>query len=391
MTPENKATALIVAAGTGSRAGTSIPKQYTIVRGKPVVVHAAEALMAHGDVGALFIAIGPGQRALAEDAFRDSACVPQFVEGGATRQQSVRNGLEAIASTGSGGKVLIHDAARPFVPLSVIDRLLAALSDHPGAIPVLPVVDSIVRGDGYLEESVDRAGLWRVQTPQAFDLAAILAAHRLWPAEQEATDDSRILAATGNAVALVAGDERLAKLTYPGDFAAMNDIGNQMLSVLPIRIGQGYDVHRLEAGEELWLGGVRIDHHSGLSGHSDADVALHAITDALLGAVADGDIGSHFPPSDPQWRGARSAQFLRHAVECVARAGYRVGNIDLTIICEQPRIGPHRDAMREEIARICSIPAASVSVKATTTERLGYTGRMEGIAAQAVALVIESA
>ena len=386
---ENKAVALIVAAGTGSRAGMAIPKQYSIVRGKPVVVHAAEALMAHGDVGTLFIAIGPGQQEQAAEAFRDCAFAPQFVEGGTTRQESVRNGLEAIIAAGFGGGVLIHDAARPFVPVPVIDRLLIALSDRAGAIPVLPVVDSIVRGDGDLEEAVDRAGLWRVQTPQAFDLAAITTAHRLWPVDQEATDDSRVLAAAGKTVALVAGDERLAKLTYPGDFAAMNEVVNQ--AIPPMRIGQGYDVHRLEAGEELWLAGVRIAHHSGLAGHSDADVALHAITDALLGAVADGDIGSHFPPSDPQWRGARSAQFLRHAVECVGKAGYRVGNIDLTIICEQPKIGPHRDAMREEIARICSIPVTSVSVKATTTERLGYTGRMEGIAAQAVALVIESA
>jgi 2-C-methyl-D-erythritol 4-phosphate cytidylyltransferase/2-C-methyl-D-erythritol 2,4-cyclodiphosphate synthase len=258
--------------------------------------------------------------------------------------------------------------------------LIAALEEHSGAIPVLPVVDSLaVDRDGIMDGTADRETLRRVQTPQAFRFDAILAAHHGWEGKPLAGDDAQVLRAAGQDVALVRGHERLAKLTFAEDF---------MTGLPPVRTGLGYDVHRLVAGEELWLGGIEIAHDKGLSGHSDADVALHALTDALLGAIADGDIGSHFPPSDPQWKGARSSQFLEHAVKLVRAKGYTVGNIDLTIICEEPKIGPHRAAMRARIADLLGVDIDRVSVKATTTERLGFTGRGEGIAAQAVATLV---
>jgi 2-C-methyl-D-erythritol 4-phosphate cytidylyltransferase/2-C-methyl-D-erythritol 2,4-cyclodiphosphate synthase len=298
------------------------------------------------------------------------------VIGGATRQQSVLRGLEALAQA-NPELVLIHDAARPVLPQAVIDRLLAALAVQPGAIPVLPVVDSLAATDGELMgEPADRAALRRVQTPQAFRYAAILAAHRSWSGAADAGDDAQVARAAGLAVALVEGDERLHKLTFAEDFAP---------TLPPVRTGTGYDVHRLAAGEELWLCGVRIAHDRGLAGHSDADVAIHALVDALLGAIGAGDIGSHFPPSDPQWRGAESARFLEHAVALASEAGYAVGNVDLTIICEAPKIGPHREAMRQRLAEIMGVEAGVVSIKATTTEKLGFTGRAEGIAAQAIA------
>ena len=273
--------------------------------------------------------------------------------------------------------VLIHDAARPDLPHSVTTRLLAALADHDGAIPVLPVVDSLALDrDGIMQGSADRDALRRVQTPQAFRREAILAAHRAWQGEAGAGDDAQVLRAHGGEVALVEGDERLAKLTFAGDF---------MTDTPAVRTGMGYDVHRLVEGEELWLGGIRIEHDKGLAGHSDADVALHALTDAILGAIGNGDIGTHFPPSDPQWKGASSDRFLVHAAKLAAEAGYALSNADLTIICEAPKIGPHREAMRERIAALLGVDIVQLSVKATTTERLGFTGRGEGIAAQAIA------
>ncbi len=299
------------------------------------------------------------------------------VVGGATRQESVLKGLEALSAA---EHVLIHDAARPDIPVAVIQRLVSALADHPGAIPSLSVVDSLAHADGDLMAgSAQRESLRRVQTPQAFRFGDIMAAHRTWQGRPAAGDDAQVLHAAGGVVALVQGDERLAKLTFAEDF---------VVELPPMRVGTGFDVHRLVAGEELWLGGIKIDHDKGLSGHSDADVALHALVDALLGAIGEGDIGSHFPPSDEQWKGASSDRFLVHAADLVAKAGYRVGNVDLTIICEAPKIGPYRDAMRARIAELLDVDSTAVSVKATTTERLGFTGRGEGIAAQAVATVV---
>jgi 2-C-methyl-D-erythritol 4-phosphate cytidylyltransferase/2-C-methyl-D-erythritol 2,4-cyclodiphosphate synthase len=299
----------------------------------------------------------------------------------------VRGGLEALVAD-APALVLIHDAARPLLPRAVIERLCAALEAFPGAIPVLPVVDSLCHAeadertpDGVMGAPARREALRRVQTPQAFRYPEILAAHRDWPGETNAGDDAQVAQAAGLAIALVAGDEALHKLTYATDFG-------DATALPPIRTGTGFDVHRLEDGEELWLCGVKIAHHQGLAGHSDADVAIHALVDALLGAIGAGDIGQHFPPSDAQWRGASSDRFLAHAVGLVGKAGYGIGNVDVTIICEAPKIGPHRDAMRSRLAAIMGTSTEQVSVKATTTEKLGFAGRGEGIAAQAIATVL---
>ena len=281
-------------------------------------------------------------------------------------------------------RVLIHDAARPFLPPDVVDRLLAALHDYDGAIPALPVADTLVRWDGQLGETVDRQGLYRVQTPQAFVYDAVVAAHRSWPADRDATDDAQMVRSSGLKVAIVAGDTMLEKITHPQDLAAAQARAGQATET---RSATGFDVHRLEAGKELWLGGVLIPHERGLSGHSDADVALHALTDALLGTIAQGDIGTHFPPSDPQWKGASSDRFLRHAAGLIADRGGRITFVDLTLICEEPKIGPHRPAIRARVAELLGLDESRVSIKATTTERLGFTGRGEGIAAQACATV----
>lgn len=370
--------ALLVAAGTGSRAGGETPKQFRTVGGKTVIAHAVDALTGHPAIDGLIIVTGAGQQETAR-AVLGNRPVTAFVEGGATRRDSVRAGLEAIAASGGASCVLIHDSARPFLPATIIDRLLTALSEAPGAIPVLPVVDTLIRGTG---EVVARDGLHRVQTPQAFTFDAILTAHRNWNASHEATDDAQMLRACGHDVTLVEGDEALEKLTFPADFQKAEA---RMNTQRTIRTGMGYDVHRLAAGEELWLGGVQIPHGKGLAGHSDADVGIHALVDAILGALADGDIGSHFPPSDSQWRGVASSRFLDHARCLVAARGGRIDHVDLTLICEAPKIGPHRDAMRARLAEILAIPLDRVSVKATTTERLGFAGRGEGIAAQAIA------
>lgn len=368
--------AVVVAAGKGLRAGQPAPKQFVRWRGKPVVRHSVEALLASG-AHPVLVAIPAGADALAAEAL-DGLAV-RLLTGGETRQQSVAIALEALAAD-SPDAVLIHDAARPVLPRAVIDRLLAALDVHAAAIPVLPVPDSIVHVDGTaMGTPANRDALRRVQTPQAFRFADILAAHREWAGAPMAGDDAQVAQAAGLAVTLVEGDEALHKLTYSSDFAPARP---------PVRVGSGYDVHQLAEGEELWLCGVRIDHSHGLAGHSDADVAIHALVDAILGAAAAGDIGQHFPPSDPQWRGASSDRFLAHAVQIAGQAGYAIGNIDVTIICEAPKIGPHRDAMRERLAAIMGVDPAVVSVKATTTEKLGFTGRREGIAAQAVATLI---
>ena len=366
--------AVVVAAGQGLRAGQPLPKQFARWRGKAVVRHSVEALAAEG-IAPIIVAIPQGAEDIAGAALDGIASV-RLITGGETRQQSVRLGLEAL-SEDAPDMVLIHDAARPILPAAVTRRLIAGLAVQPGAIPVLPVVDSLAEErDGVMHAPADREALRRVQTPQAFRYPAILAAHRAWTGAANAGDDAQVAQANGLTIAHVAGDEALQKLTFAHDFAAP----------LPaVRVGTGYDVHRLEDGEELWLCGVHIAHSQGLSGHSDADVAIHALVDALLGAIGAGDIGQHFPPSDPQWRGAPSSRFLQHAVGLVGDAGYAVGNIDVTIICEAPKIGPHREAMRARLAEIAGIDLARVSVKATTTEKLGFTGRGEGIAAQAVA------
>lgn len=375
--------AIVVAAGKGIRAGGHIPKQFAILCGKPMVLHSVGALSSHPAVTDIAVVTGAGQEDQAREKLGDSVGLVRLVSGGAERRDSVRAGLEALAGTGAT-RVLIHDAARPFLPATVIDALLAALDHAPGAVPALPVADTLARGDATLGDNVLRTGLNRIQTPQAFHFDAILAAHRAWPADEEATDDAQMLRRMGQDVMLVPGDPMLEKITHPADFAAAEA---RHAAGLVSRSAMGFDVHRLEVGQELWLGGVLIPHDKGLSGHSDADVALHAITDALLGTIGAGDIGMHFPPSDPKWRGAASAQFLDHAAGLVRAQGGIIDFIDLTLICEAPKIGPHREAIRGSVAAILRLDPGAVSVKATTTERLGFAGRGEGIAAQAIATV----
>ncbi len=369
--------ALIVAAGEGLRAGGDVPKQYARIGGKAMLAHAVDALAGHPGVDAVRVVIGAGQEAPFAEALAGRA-LPAPVAGGATRQASVRNGLAAIEAD----IVLIHDAARPFLPAAVVDRLLAALADAAGAVPVLPVVDTLARGDDLLGDTVARAGLWRVQTPQAFHLPAIRDAHARWTGP-DATDDAQVARAAGLAIRTVAGDRRLEKLTHEEDFAA----ARARFGMTDIRTGTGFDVHAFAPGDGVWLCGVRVPHGAALAGHSDADVGLHALTDAILGAIGEGDIGDHFPPSDPRWKGAASARFVEHARDLVAARGGRIGHVDMTLICEAPKVGPHRAAMRAEIARLLGLDIGRVSVKATTTEGLGFTGRREGIAAQAVATV----
>jgi len=368
--------ALIVAAGKGERVGGDIPKQFLPLAGLSLVEHSRRALAAHPGIDRVVTMVAAGNEAFVEG---------ETAIGGVTRRESVLNGLEAI---GAARRVLIHDAARPIVPAPVVDRLLTALESAKGAVPVLAVADTIAgkgagKGDS-LGDTVDRSALVRVQTPQAFDYAAILAAHRAWPAGEEATDDAQILRRAGHDVAMVDGDPLLDKITYPGDIALAEA---RLAANMRVRTATGYDVHRLVAGEQLWLGGVLIPHDKGLSGHSDADVALHAITDAVLGTIAAGDIGQHFPPSDPRWKGAESGQFLEHAASLVAAKGGMIDFVDLTIICEAPKIGPYRDAIRDRVSALLRVSREQISVKATTTERLGFTGRGEGIAAQAVVTI----
>jgi 2-C-methyl-D-erythritol 4-phosphate cytidylyltransferase/2-C-methyl-D-erythritol 2,4-cyclodiphosphate synthase len=370
--------ALIVAAGSGSRSGSETPKQFTTIAGQPMIAHSHAALAAHPAISRILVVIGEGQEGVLAQAVPGAVSVT----GGATRRLSVQAGLEALAYNNIDA-VLIHDAARPFLPAAIIDRLIAALGEVEGALPALPVADTLARGDSLLGETIDRDGLYRVQTPQAFRFETILDAHRNWTFE-EPTDDAQMVRRLGGTVAMVEGDTMLDKITYPADFAAAEA---RSVAALISRSASGFDVHRLEVGEELWLGGVLIPHDKGLSGHSDADVALHAITDALLGTIAAGDIGTHFPPSDPQWKGADSAQFLEHAASLVRAEGGIIDFIDLTLMCESPKIGPHRAVMRARIAALLQLTMRQVSVKATTTERLGFTGRGEGIAAQAMATI----
>jgi 2-C-methyl-D-erythritol 4-phosphate cytidylyltransferase/2-C-methyl-D-erythritol 2,4-cyclodiphosphate synthase len=376
--------ALVVAAGTGERFGGDLPKQYRTLAGRPVLRHAVERLAAHPAIDGVCVV----RRLEHGDAYAAALAGLDLlapVEGGATRQESVLRGLEALASR-SPDRVLIHDAARPLVDAGTIARVVGALDAAPGAIAAVPVTDTLKRAgaEDRIAATVDRAGLWRAQTPQGFRFAAILAAHRA-VAGQALTDDAAVAEAAGLTVALVAGSEDNLKITTDDDLRR----AELLLSggAVEWRTGSGYDVHRFGPGDAVMLCGVRVPHILGLEGHSDADVGLHALTDAILGAIGAGDIGQHFPPGDPRWRGAESARFLAHAAELVAALGGRIAHVDVTLICERPKIGPHRDAMISRIADILSLESTRVSIKATTTEGLGFTGRGEGIAAQAVATV----
>ena len=368
--------AIIVAAGRGTRAGGAVPKQWQQLAGKPVVAHSILAFAGIADL--VILVIHPDDR-----AFAAPLGVP-LVEGGATRDASVRNALEYLSGTGIT-RVLIHDGARPLVSRALIARLIAALDRSVAAAPAVPVTDALWRGrDLHVVGTQDRTGLWRAQTPQAFHFDAILAAHRAHPGG--AADDVEVARAAGLDVAIVEGDEDNLKLTFAADFARAERIlkGRGM----DIRVGNGFDVHAFGPGDHVWLCGTRVPHGRGLVGHSDADVGMHALTDAIYGALAEGDIGQHFPPSDPQWKGAQSHVFLRHAAARAAARGFAVSHADVTLICEVPKIGPHAAEMRQTLAAILGLAPDRVSVKATTSERLGFTGREEGIAALATATLV---
>ena len=377
----SEAVALVVAAGRGSRFGGVQPKQYVPLGGDPVLRHSLERLARHPRIRAVRTVIHPDDMA----AYRDAAKGLPLLEpvlGGATRQESVRRGLESLEGA-PPDKVLIHDGARPFVDAALVDRVLDALDSHDGAIPALPVTDTLKRTEnGVIRATVPREGLWRAQTPQGFGYSAILAAHRA-SADRELTDDAAVGEAAGLSVAVVKGSAENMKVTTQENLAR----GERWLAEsTELRIGQGFDVHRFaDTPGPVMLCGVPVAHDHGLAGHSDADVALHVVVDAILGAMALGDIGSHFPPSEAQWKGANSAIFVEHARELVARRNGRIVHIDVTIICERPKIGPNRPAMTARLAELLAIPESRISVKGTTTEGLGFTGRGEGIAAQAVA------
>ena len=374
--------AVIVAAGSGVRAGPGAPKAWRLLYGRVVLRWSVEALLAAGAAKVIVV--------VADDRHGDAAEALAGLSGwttatgGNSRAISVQNGLLALDSA-ADEIVLIHDAARPFVTRAHVTALLAALDGCDGAVPALPVADTLKRGsDGQVAATVSRENLWRAQTPQAFRYGMLAEAYRAWPAGEEPTDDAAVVERAGGRVALAPGDPMLMKLTYPEDFAMAERLAGQARIV---RIGQGVDAHRWGPGEAVWLCGVKIAHDQTLIGHSDADAGLHALTDAILGAIGEGDIGEHFPPSDPQWKGAASDRFLAHAVALVAARGGRILNADVTLVCERPKVRPHRDAMRGRLAEIMDLPLDRVSVKATTTEGMGFTGREEGLLAQAVVSV----
>jgi 2-C-methyl-D-erythritol 4-phosphate cytidylyltransferase/2-C-methyl-D-erythritol 2,4-cyclodiphosphate synthase len=377
-----KTVALVVAAGRGRRFGGDLPKQYHDLAGRMVLRHTLAALATNPEIDAVRAVIHPDDRQLYDIA---AAGLPILdpVPGGASRQDSVRLGLESLAGLGPA-KVLIHDGARPFVDAGTIGRVIAALDAHSAALPVVAVADTLKRGDcGFVVDTVDRANLFRAQTPQGFRYGDILAAHRAVIGE-ELTDDAAVIERAGQKVVLVAGAEDNVKITTTADLERARRLFEGPGEV---RTASGFDVHRFEAGDGCWLCGIKVPHDQKLKGHSDADVALHAITDAILGAIAAGDIGHHFPPSDLTWKGAESHLFLAHAGQLVTAKGGRIVNLDVTIICERPKVGPHRAAMAARVAEILGLAQDRVSVKATTTEGLGFTGRKEGIAAQAMASV----
>lgn len=382
-----RVSALLMAAGQGARFGADIPKQYLPLLGRPVLRHAAEALLRDGLVERLLPVCAAGEEARVAALLDGLPAALAPVAGGATRQASVRAGLEALAALGGTlpDAVLVHDAARPVVPAGTVARLLAALAETPGAIPAQRVTDTLKRegAAARIGATVPREGLWRAQTPQAFRFPALLAAHRA--ASGEATDDAQLLEMAGEAVALVEGSESNVKITFPED---LGRVAAALSAGLLPRIGTGFDVHRIETGRPMVLCGVVVPCEFGLEGHSDADVGIHALCDAIYGALAEGDIGRHFPPSEMRWKGADSAQFLRHAAGRIAARGGMLANADVTLLCERPKIGPHRDAMQARLAELLGTESSRIGVKATTTERLGFTGRGEGIAAQAAAMLL---
>jgi 2-C-methyl-D-erythritol 4-phosphate cytidylyltransferase/2-C-methyl-D-erythritol 2,4-cyclodiphosphate synthase len=373
--------AVVVAAGAGLRAGPGEPKAWRTLGGRPLIRWSVEGLLA-GGAEEVIVVVARDRLAQVDEALAGLDGW-RAVTGGNTRADSVQAGLAALTAA-RGQPVLVHDAARPFVSRTHVERLLAALDVADGAVPALPVPDTLKRGDGLIDETVSREGLWRAQTPQAFRFGRLKAAYRRWPATEEPTDDASVMERAGGHVAMVPGDPMLMKLTYPEDFLMAEQLA---ASRRIVRTGFGVDAHRFGPGDVVWLGGIRIEHDLGLVGHSDADCGLHALTDAVLGAIAEGDIGEHFPPSDPRWKGASSDQFLLHAVKLATAKGGRILNADLTLICERPKIRPHRDAMRARIAELLGLPIERVSVKATTTEGMGFTGREEGLMAQAVVSV----
>jgi 2-C-methyl-D-erythritol 4-phosphate cytidylyltransferase / 2-C-methyl-D-erythritol 2,4-cyclodiphosphate synthase len=373
--------AVVVAAGEGLRAGPGAPKAWRLLASRPMVRWSVEGLILAG-ADEVVVVVAADRMAAAGDALQGLDAW-RAVAGGKTRAQSVQAGLAALACK-ADQPVLVHDAARPFVTRLHVDRLLAALGSADGAIPALPVPDTLKRGEGLVAETISREGLWRAQTPQAFRLDCLTAAYAQWPAGEEPTDDAGVVERAGGRVALVPGDPMLMKLTWPEDFLMAEQLAGARRIA---RTGFGLDAHRFGPGTGVVLGGVAIAHDHGLIGHSDADAGLHALTDALLGAIAEGDIGQHFPPSDPEWKGASSDRFLVHAVKLAQAKGGVILNADLTLVCERPKIGPHRDAIRARIAELLGLPIDRVSVKATTTEGMGFTGREEGLMAQAVVTV----
>jgi 2-C-methyl-D-erythritol 4-phosphate cytidylyltransferase/2-C-methyl-D-erythritol 2,4-cyclodiphosphate synthase len=378
--------AVVVAAGRGLRAGGGVPKQYRQLSGEPMIRASLALFSWHGQVGAVQAVIHPDDRASYDAAAAGLRVLPP-VMGGATRQASVLAGLEALAAR-SPDIVLVHDAARPFCSSQLVSRAITAGVEHGAAIPGLDVTDTIKRVEGgKVTGTIDRATLRAVQTPQAFAFPALLEAHRRAAKDgrDDFTDDAALAEWAGLKVAVFAGESGNTKLTTDEDFARIE--ARRVASLPDLRTATGFDVHAFVEGDHVWLGGIKIPHDRALSGHSDADVALHALVDAILGALADGDIGSHFPPSDPRWRGAPSDQFLKFAVDRVTQRGGRISHLDITIVCEAPRIGPHRDAMRQRIAQIAEVPIERVAVKATTSEQLGFTGRREGIMAMATATI----
>jgi 2-C-methyl-D-erythritol 4-phosphate cytidylyltransferase/2-C-methyl-D-erythritol 2,4-cyclodiphosphate synthase len=398
MTTAATTAALIVAAGQGRRAGSATPKQYIAIGDQTVLARTLSVFFGHPAVDLIIVAIAEADRELYEQAAAAAmrargpgqARLLPVVAGGATRQRSVLNGLRALQPE-APARVLIHDGARPFVTVDILDRVLEALDRAPAAVAALPVADTLKRAgaDGRIAATIDRAGLWRAQTPQGFRYDAILTAHETAAAagRGDLTDDAAVAEWAGLAIELVQGSEANVKLTTAEDVARAAQIAQLPTAITDVRTGQGFDVHRFTAGDHVWLCGLRIPHAYALEGHSDADVGLHALTDALLGAIGDGDIGQHFPPSDPTWRAAASDQFLADAARRVRVHGGTISHVDVTILCEAPKVAPHREAMRNRIADILAIDVARVGVKATTTEGLGFTGRREGIAAMAVATV----
>ena len=375
--------ALIVAAGSGDRIGGDVPKQYLPISGQSSLRRSLATFAAHPDIDPLIAVIDLEHHDLFAVAAAGMAVEP--IAGGSTRQESVRRGLDRLAQD-PPDHVLIHDGARPLVDMSLIDRVVGGLINYEAVVPAVPIMDSIKRVvDWRIDGSVEREGLWRAQTPQGFRFEAIYRASQNAPSDQNYGDDAAVAAAAGIEVMIVDGDDTNLKVTLPGDLDRAERL--LLMRLGDIRVGNGFDTHRFVAGDHVRLCGVNIAADAALAGHSDADVALHAVTDALLGAISEGDIGSHFPPADVRWQNADSQIFLAHAVDLIQKMGGAIGNIDLTLICERPKIAPHRKIMRDQLAQLLSLAPNRVSIKATTTERLGFTGRGEGIAAQATAVV----